>query len=216
MAPAFRGFPPEALDFWAGLEADNSKSYWTAQRDLYEAAVREPMEAFLEACADLGPFRIFRPYRDVRFSKDKTPYKTHIGAVTESEGGGLYYVQLSATGLFAASGYHGMAPDQIERYRAAVAGDAGEVLQAAVAALEKARYEIGGEALKTVPRGYPKDHSRAKLLRHKGVTVGKTFPPARWLHTKAALERVRKVWADAEPLHAWLDRHVGPSTLPPD
>ena len=213
---AFRGFPPEALDFWAGLEAENSKAYWTTHKELYEQAVRAPMEAFLAACEDLGPFRIFRPYRDVRFSRDKTPYKTHIGAVTETEGGALYYVQLSASGLFAAAGYHQMASDQVERYRAAVAGDAGEELDAVVRALVKARYEIGGEALKTVPRGFDRDHPRAKLLRHKGVTMAKAFPPAKWLHTKAALERVRKVWADAGPLNAWLDRHVGPSTLPPD
>ena len=107
-------------------------------------------------------------------------------------------------------------PFTVERYRAAVAGEAGEELDAVVRDLAKARYEIGGEALKTVPRGFDRDHPRAKLLRHKGVTIAKAFPPAKWLHTKAALERVRKVWADAGPLNAWLDRHVGPSTLPPD
>ena len=212
----FRGFPPEALDFWAGLEADNSKTFWAARRDVYEQAVRGPMEALVETCDDLGPFRIFRPYRDVRFARDKTPYKTHIGAVTETEGGGLYYVQLSAQGLFVAAGYHGMASDQLERYREAVAGDSGEDLSAVVADLEGARYQIGGEALKVAPRGYPRDHPRIRLLRHKGVTMGRTFPVAKWLHTKVARERVRQVWSDSDPLQAWLDKHVGPSRLPPD
>ena len=100
---AFRGWPPEAIHFWEGLEADNSRMYWTAHRQLYEDAVRAPMEALGLACADIGPFRIFRPYRDVRFSRDKSPYKTHIGAVTESEGGTAYYVQHSAAGLFVAA-----------------------------------------------------------------------------------------------------------------
>jgi uncharacterized protein (TIGR02453 family) len=213
----FRGFPPEALEFWEGLEADNSKSYWTAHKDVYESAVRAPMEAFLDSCSDLGSFRIFRPYRDVRFSKDKSPYKTAMGAVTESEGGSLYYVQLSAQGLYAAAGYYHLASDQLDRYREAVAGDAGAALEPVVAGLERAGYEIGAaETLKTVPRGYPKDHPRARLLRHKGLIVGRAFPPARWLHTKAALERVRRAWADAGPLSAWLDHHVGPSRLPPE
>lgn len=213
---AFRGFPPEALEFWEGLEADNSKSYWTAHKDLYESAVRGPMEALLEASSDLGSFRVFRPYRDVRFSKDKSPYKTAMGAVTESEGGTLYYVQLSAQGLYAASGYYHLAPDQLERYREAVAGDSGAELEPVVGALERAGYELGAaETLKTVPRGYPKDHPRAGLLRHKGLIAGRAFPLARWLHTKSAIDRVRKVWADAAPLAAWLDRHVGPSRLPP-
>lgn len=212
----FRGFPSEALEFWEGLEVDNSKSYWTAHKDIYESAVLGPMEALLEACSDLGSFRIFRPYRDVRFSRDKSPYKTAMGAMTESEAGSLYYVQLSAQGLYVASGYYHLDPDQLERYRAAVAGDAGEDLEPVVRALERAGCELGAaETLKTAPRGYAKDHPRARLLRHKGLIAGRAFPPARWLHTRAALDRVRKVWADAEPLSAWLNRHVGPSTLPP-
>lgn len=214
MAP-FNGFPPEALHFWEGLEADNSKTYWTAQRDLYEAACRQPMLDLCEALADFGEFKIFRPYRDVRFSTDKTPYKTHIGAVTETDRGTLYYVQLGAPGLFVASGYHMMAPDQVDRFRRAVADDAGAELDPVLAALEKARYEIGGSALKTAPRGYPKDHPRARWLRHKGVTMARTFPVARWLHTKAVPDRVRSAWNDAADLSKWMDRHVGPSTLPP-
>ncbi|HLF39858.1 MAG TPA: DUF2461 domain-containing protein [Acidimicrobiia bacterium] len=212
----FAGFPPEALAFWEGLEADNSKAYWSTHKADYDRWVRGPMQELIKLCADLGPFHIFRPYRDVRFAKDKTPYKTHIGAVTEAEGGGLYYVQLSAQGLFAAAGYHQMASDQLERYREAVAGEPGVGLEAVVLTLEAARYEIGGAALKVAPRGYPRDHPRVRLLRHKGVTMGRSFPVAKWLHTRAALDRVRRVWADSEPLQAWLDRHVGPSRRPPD
>ena len=212
----FRGWPPEAVLFWEGLEADNSKTYWTAHRQLYEDAVRAPMEALGAACADVGPFRIFRPYRDVRFSRDKSPYKTHIGAVTESEGGTAYYVQHSAAGLFVAAGFYHLAPDQLERYREAVAGDPGEELETVLAALRRAGYQVGGQALKSAPRGYARDHPRIALLRHKGLYAGAGFPPARWLSTRSVLDRVRKVWSDAGPMAAWLERHVGPSTLPPD
>src|SRR5437867_3491975 len=215
-APVFRGWPAAALSFWEGLEADNSKAYWNANREIYEQAVRAPMEALAEICADLGPFKIFRPYRDVRFSTDKSPYKTHIGAYTESAGGAGYYVQLSAEGLYAAVGFYHLAPDQLERYREAVTGQTGEALEPIVAGLERAGYGVGGEALKTAPRGFPRDHPRARWLRHKGLYAGKGFPPARWLATRSALERVRKVWADAAPLAAWMEANVGPSHLPPE
>lgn len=214
---SFKGFPPEALDFWAGLEADNTKSYWTAHKDVYEQCVRLPLEALTGDCAEFGDFKIFRPYRDVRFSRDKSPYKTHIGAVTEGEGGSLFYVQLSATGLFAASGYYVMASDQLERYRAAVVEDkSGEEIEELVTGLEKAGYDVGAhETLKTAPRGFPKDHPRVSLLRRKGLIAGRAFPPAKWLHTRAARDRVVKVWTDAAPLCDWLDHHVGPSHEPP-
>jgi uncharacterized protein (TIGR02453 family) len=185
---------------------------------VYEEAVRAPMEALAEEVAEeVGPLHLFRPYRDVRFSKDKTPYKTAIGAAGELEGGCVVYVQLSAAGLFVASGHYQPARDQLERFRAAVADDrSGAHLEAVVAALRAARYDVGGEALKVAPRGYPRDHPRAALLRHKGVTAGRSFAPARWLHSAAAKDRVLATWRGAADLHAWLDRHVGPSTLPPD
>src|SRR5829696_50162 len=151
----FRGWPPEALTFYEGLEVDNSKAYWTAHKAVYEEAVRGPMEALADEVADeVGPLHLFRPYRDVRFSKDKSPYKTAIGAAGELEGGSVVYVQLSATGLFAASGHYQPARDQLERFRAAVADDrSGPELEACVASLRADGYEVGGEALKVAPRG---------------------------------------------------------------
>jgi uncharacterized protein (DUF2461 family) len=81
----FTGFPDEGLVFYEGLEADNSKTYWTRSKDVYESCVRGPMQALVEALAgEFGPAKLFRPYRDVRFSNDKTPYKTHQGAVVDS------------------------------------------------------------------------------------------------------------------------------------
>ena len=115
---AFRGWPAEAIAFYEGLEADNSKTYFTAHKDIYESAVVAPFrELSDEIESTFGPLRLFRPYRDVRFSKDKSPYKTAQGAVTESEGGAIYYVSLSATGLYVGSGYYRPAPDQLARLR---------------------------------------------------------------------------------------------------
>ena len=116
---SFSGWPEEALDFYDGLTADNSKTYWTTHKQIYDAAVLRPMTELVEELApEFGEAKIFRPYRDVRFSKDKTPYKTHIGAMV-----GRGYVQFSAQGLAAGDGMYGMAPDQLDRYREAVAGD---------------------------------------------------------------------------------------------
>src|SRR5690606_38424933 len=114
---AFRGWPAEALEFYEGLVADNSKTYWTAHKQTYERDVRAPMEALLaELEPEFGAGKIFRPYRDVRFSADKSPYKDHIGATLASGG----YVQLSANGLACGAGMYQMAPDQLARYRRAV------------------------------------------------------------------------------------------------
>src|SRR2546423_911256 len=88
----FTGFPPEALDFYEGLEVHNDRAYWTEHRDTYQRRVKEPMEALLAGLEpEFGAGRLFRPYRDTRFSADKTPYKTHQGAVVsrgEGTGGG--------------------------------------------------------------------------------------------------------------------------------
>ena len=214
----FRGWPAEAIAFYEGLEADNSKAYWTANKATYEECVRAPFLALADEVRDeVGELRLFRPYRDVRFSKDKTPYKTAAGAAGELQGGSVVYVQLSAAGLFVASGYYQPAADQLERFRVAVADDrSGPQLEEVVASLRQQGFDIGGEALKVAPRGFARDHPRVALLRHKGVTAGRTFAPARWLSTAKARDRVLDTWRAAAPLHAWLDHHVGPSTLPPD
>lgn len=213
----FRGWPPEALEFYRALEAHNSRAWWEAHQDEYRELVLGPMRALCrEFEAAYGPFHIFRPQRDVRFSRDKSPYKTHLGAVAEGDRGEQYYVQLSADGLFAASGYHRMANDQLARFRAAVADDrSGSRLVEAVAEVVRRGYELGGSELATAPRGYPRDHPRVDLLRHKGLTVGRAFEPAPWLGTRSALKRITAVWEAAAPVNRWLGRHVGPSREPP-
>ena len=216
---AFTGFPPEAIDFYRRLELDNTREFWLANKATYEQHVKAPVLAFCATLPDdLRPFHIFRPNRDVRFAKDKSPYKTNIGAYCEHEGGGGYYVQLAADGLLAGCGYYQMASDQLERFRAAVDDErTGAPLAALVAGLERKGYEAGAiDALKTAPRGYAKDHLRIVLLRRKGLIIGRSWEPAAWMHTKAAAKRITDTWTAAAPMCAWLDRHVGPSELPPD
>ena len=215
---AFKGWPAEAISFYEGLEADNSKAYFTEHKDTYESAVVAPFRALSDEIeASFGPLRLFRPYRDVRFSKDKSPYKTAQGAVTESDGGAIYYVALSASGLFCGSGYYRPAPDQLARMREGIDDPkAGPAIERAVAAARKAGYEIGGDSLKTAPKGYAKDHPRIELLRMKGLTVGKGWEPAKWFQTAKAKDRIVEAWKASDGVNKWLAEHVGPSTAPPD
>jgi uncharacterized protein (TIGR02453 family) len=206
----FRGWPSEALEFYEGLTADNSKTYWTGHKEFYDAQVYAPMvELLAELEPEFGAGRIFRPYRDVRFSRDKSPYKTHLGAWLEAGG----YLQLSADGLAAGCGMYQMAPDQLDRYRRAVAADrTGGELSTLITAVERAGIGVHGHGtLKTAPRGYPKDHPRLDLLRHKGLTTWREWKPAQWLGTAAAKNRIVDFLHTSRPLRHWLDTHVGPS-----
>jgi uncharacterized protein (TIGR02453 family) len=209
---AFKGWQAEALEFFEGLEADNSKSYWQRNKTVYETLVRGPMEELLaELAPQFGEGRIFRPYRDIRFSADKSPYKTSIAAVV-----GEGYLQLSAEGLGAGCGMWEMSPDQLDRYRQAVADDrSGGSLSKLVSKAEAAGVQIMSHgALKTAPKGYPKDHPRIELLRYKGIVAWKEWPPGAWLGTRRAKDRVVEFLQLSKPLNAWLNTQVGPSTLP--
>ena len=210
---AFSGWPAEAVAFYQGLAADNSKAYWTAHKLVYDASVHAPMaELLAELEGEFGPGRIARPYRDVRFRADKSPYKTAIYATLQAGG----YVNFSAEGLTAAVGYYAMAPDQLVRYRRAVAEDApGAVLAGIVDRLAAGKLEVGGPSLATAPKGYPRDHPRIDLLRYKSLIAWRHWPMGAWLATAAAKGRVVEVLRTAAPLQTWLDEQVGPSTEPP-
>jgi uncharacterized protein (TIGR02453 family) len=210
---AFEGWPAEALEFYEGLEADNSKAYWTAHKAIYEQKVLHPMtELIEELSSEFGEGKIFRPYRDVRFSKDKSPYKTSIAAAL-TDG----YIQLSAAGLAAGTGMYGMMPDQLDRYRRAVASDqTGEELARVISAIEGQQVAVRGhDMLKTAPRGYPADHPRIDLLRCKGVITWKEWPVEPWLGTSAAKDRVAEFLEASRPLGIWLAANVGSAEISP-
>jgi uncharacterized protein (TIGR02453 family) len=210
MTSAFRGWSEECQRFFIGLELDNSKRYFEANRHTYEEAVKGPMVALMDSlAAEYGPVKIFRPNRDIRFSKDKSPYKTNI-AGTAGMGGRGGYLSLDARGLTVAAGRYQLTPPQLSKYRKKVAADStGAALAVIVAGLEKAGYGIGGEALKRVPAGLPQDHPRARLLRHKILYIYKNFGLKPWLGSNAARKHIVKVWSDAAPLNDWLKRIGG-------
>lgn len=209
---AFRGWPAEALQFYEGLEADNSKTYWAAHQQVYDEVVLGPMTALLaELKSEFGQGKVFRPNRDVRFSADKSPYKLHIGATL-----GLSYIQLSAKGLAAATGMHRMAADQLDRYRHAVADEGtGTDLEQAVRDVQRHAIEVHGhDNIKTAPKGYSIDHPRLALLQHKGLTAWKEWPVAGWLATATTKQRITGFLHATQPLNDWLITHVDATTLP--
>ena len=208
----FTGWKAEALEFFDELEEENTKAFWERNKHTYETLVRAPMEELLaELKKEWGPGRIFRPYRDVRFSKDKSPYKTNMAAVV-----GDGYISLDARGLGAGVGMWEMAPDQLARYRQAVDdGRSGAKLARVVSDIRSTGAEAAGHGvLKTAPKGYPKDHPRIELLQYKGIVAWRDWPAGAWLGTKRAKDRVVELFRVAKPLNAWLKANVGPSSSP--
>ena len=199
----FRGWTEDFQRFFIGLELDNSKSYFETNRGLYLDRVRGPMEALLAALEpEFGKGKVARANRDIRFSNDKSPYKTNIYAM--NPGG---YVALDARGLTSAAGRYELEKSQLDTYREAVIAEAsGSRLLAIVHGLEATGYEVGGEELKRTPPGLSADHPRARLLRHKRLYVWKNFGLQPWLGTAAAKDRVVEVWRDAKPLSEWFDQ----------
>lgn len=215
----FEGFGLPVRAWFEGLEADNSRAYFSAHRAFFEESVRGQMAALLGELGDTfgGEVKLFRPNRDIRFSADKSPYKTNtygllLGAEIAPAG---LYASISADGLVAGSGYHVMARDQLERYRERAADDRlGPELDRLLAQAAKKGLEIWGESLATAPRGYRTDHPRIGLLRRKQLMLGarREFG-ADGIGRADGLRFVTTTWRDAAPVTGWLDEHVGASAL---
>ncbi len=206
VAGRFGGWTGDFQGFFLGLQANNSKTYFDSRRALYEKEVKAPMVALLaDLEPEFGPARLSRPNRDIRFSADKSPYKTNIYASVS--GGG--YVALDATGLVAAGGRYMLEADQLARFREAVAAKAsGTKLSGIVEALRAGGYDIGGQELKRVPSPHPQDHPRGDLLRHKRLIYWRRWEIRPWIATPRVLERVARAWRDGDELNAWLAANI--------
>lgn len=205
----FTGFPVAALDFYDDLEVDNTKSFWEAHKEVYASAVKAPFAALAAAVEpEFGSMKVFRPYRDVRFSKDKTPYKTQQGGFVGVAPSTGFYVQLSPRGLMTGGGFYEASGGRLAAFREAVAHDTyGAELEAILAELAAGGFTVGGDRLKTTPRGYAGDHPRIELLRHRSLVVTRDHGFAPVIHTPEALELVRADWRAVRPVVAWAQRH---------
>ena len=207
----FTGFPEAALDFYDDLEMDNTKSFWEAHKAVHAESVKAPMVALTKALEkDFGAAKVFRPYRDVRFAKDKTPYKTNQGAFVAAGPACGWYVEISARGVRTGAGFYDAGSSDLARIRTSIDSEAtGKQLQRILARLEKAGFTVGGQKLKTTPRGYDADHPRIELLRHKSLTIGKDYGFEPVIHSADLVEAVRADWKASRPLVEWVTERLG-------
>ena len=206
MAETFNGVPREAFAFFRQLARNNNRDWFQAHREVYELACREPMKQLIAALgADPARTKISRINRDMRFARGKDPYHTHIAAGVRDR-----YLSLSAEGLYIGAGFYRPEGPILERFRNAIDTDAsGRTLERIVTSLRRKGYRVDThERLAAVPRGYRADHPRADLLRMKDIHAGKTLTPGT-LRNAAAVGRIRRAMADAQPLVDWLRAHVG-------
>ena len=208
----FAGIPDAAFEFYAGLEHNNNREWWLEHKSTYDSAVKEPLAGLLkELEPEFGEAKLFRPNRDIRFSPDKSPYKTAQGALAAVAEGTGFYVQLDADGLLIGGGYHTHTPAQLARFRSAVdAPSSGGALQQIVAQVAALGFTVEGEALKTVPRGFAKDHPRAELLKHKSLAAGMHVGRPGWISTPDAAGEVARRWDELRPLLEWIGRYAAP------
>jgi uncharacterized protein (TIGR02453 family) len=206
----FTGFPEAALDFYDDLELDNTKSFWAAHKQVYESAVRLPMTALLTALEpEFGTAKVFRPYRDVRFAKDKTPYKTHQGAFVAHGPAIGWYVEIAAPGVRVGAGFYDASPARLGRIRDAIAEDRrGGELERILSDLGGG-WERGGDRLKTTPRGYDATHPRIDLLRHKSMSLSRSYGFEPVIHSAELVDRVRADWRAVTPFVEWVHDNAG-------
>lgn len=201
----FNGFPREAFDFFASLERNNNVDWFRAHKELYESACRVPMKALLEELAPSTPARMSRINRDMRFSRDGSPYKTHLSA-----GVGGSYISLMSQGLYVGAGVYRPEPPILARLRAAIDDErSGEQLISILKTLRRQRYAVDThESVASAPKGYRRDHPRMELLRMKDLFAGRMFAPSASLSSRKALDRIRTAMDDLTPLRKWLATHV--------
>ena len=174
---AFTGWPAEALDLYAGLELDNSRAYWIAHRDVYERAIRAPFAALSdEVTREFGPLHLFRPNRDVRFSKDKSPYKTNVAMQLwhkkrgkKNHTAGLY-LHLSPGQSFAGAGVWHPDTATLNNVRKAIV-----VKPESWRKVRDSGLKVGGDSLKRPPVGFDPAHVFIKDLMLKDFTAGVRF-----------------------------------------
>jgi uncharacterized protein (TIGR02453 family) len=205
MAEGFTGFPREATEFFRQLSRNNNREWFQAHKDVYERACREPVKALIAELDPVGSAHISRINRDMRFSRDGAPYKTHIAAGVRRS-----YINLSSEGLWIGTGMYRPEPAVLQKVRQAIDADKpGRELARIVTALRKQGYDVGThETVNSAPRGFAADHPRIDLLRMKDIFAGKLIKPGPVLASRKAVAAVKKVMADVHPLGEWLARHV--------
>jgi len=198
----FTGFPDEAFEFFAAVAEDTSWETVQARRELHERSVHAPMKVLTsELEAEFGPAKVYSLHRSPDLWTTQYAYVSAVDTIALG-------VSLSLDGLAVEGGWFRSSTDQVERFRRAVANASGARLADVVETLTG--YDLLGVALRSAPRGYPADHPRAELLRHRSLVAVRELGRGEWVHTAEATDRVRAEWRRLRPLTDWFAEHVGP------
>ncbi len=202
-------WPADALEFLRELEDNNDREWFRAHRARYDTVLLGPAIALAERLRHLGEPRTFRPYNDTRFHP-RPPIKEHLGVAIGYGGAGGYYFELSLDGLVVAAGLHRPAPDQLERYRAAIDdGRRAEQFETAIATAIAGGLAPAAPTLKRAPRGYPADYPRIDRLRMKELIVHRRHALEPWIHRPACDKQLQRELESARPLVEWLAENIG-------
>ncbi len=222
---AFTGFSKQGLRFFREVAANNNREWFQEHKQDYLDHLQAPALAFLVEFGERlrkivpginfdtrtnGAGSLMRIYRDIRFSKDKSPYKNHLGINfwegASKKGAPGFHFWMDASRATVYGGLHSFPKPFLLAYRDAVAGEAlGSRLQTIIDELEiTPDFTYGGEQLKRVPPGYPKDHQRGELLRYKGLFArGPKIEPTE-LQSKHLIETCLRHAQVLTPLHQWM------------
>jgi uncharacterized protein (TIGR02453 family) len=201
----FVGFPREAFAFFAKLAKNNNREWFQPRKEEYERVCQAPLQALTVALdPPLGSSKLTRIYRDIRFSKDKSPYRTHVSTMVRGN-----YLSLSTKGLYVGTGMYMPEPAALRKMREAIDDDrSGAALATLVASLRKKGYTVEShESVASAPRGYSTDHPRLELLRMKDIHAGRRLSPSE-LSSARAVASVERVCREIAPLREWLLKHV--------
>ncbi len=215
-------FTAETLKFLRALKQNNSRDWFNDNKTWYETAWKAPAQGFIDAmCFRLQAetdtphsAKLFRIHRDIRFSKDKTPYNTHLHILFTREGSkaGLFF-GLNTDRLVLGAGMMGFDKGQLAAYREAVAGKSGETLHADLAPLIQAGGRMNEPDLARVPKPYEADHPRGDLLRRKSITVWQDYEDPAQAERADLLDTCVGQFARYKPVCNWLNEHI-PAAAP--
>jgi uncharacterized protein (TIGR02453 family) len=219
----FEGFPEETVKFISGLGRNNNKEWFTAHRKEYEEFYVQPAKAFVisagEELKKIAPNiqyepringSIYRINRDIRFSKDKTPYKNHLslmfweGESRKKPSSGFFF-RLAPKGYVIGVGVHEFDKDRLNLYRKSLTNTkSAERLNSAIKSIEKSGIKVYGEHYKRLPKGYTVKKSYEKLMLFNSLWAGFGGDHPADLHSKTFVKRCMKEWKKIVPLHKWL------------
>ncbi len=211
----FAGFPEDSSRFLAELKANNNREWFAENKQRYETSLKQPAEAFAAALSErleeltgaAHTSKIFRIHRDVRFSKDKTPYNAHlhIGFMPEDSASAAgWYFGMYAKKATLGAGVFALEKERLTRFRQKLHGEKGDTLREICEALLSAGFRLSEPELKRTPPPYPSDHPNAEYLRRKSLAAWFDFDNPKWLTGSHAISRCIETFQTLKPLNDWL------------